>query len=827
MINVGQISIFNFRLTFVAIILLLGVFIPLLHNSSATTPAYNVDFTLDKEIYSPGDKVTITIKSPLYDKTLISLDVIEGTSDKRIFHIQKTIKDSSVRDADSDIVLYNPYRPTLPPITIDFALPNTVNVDYYYLNIVTYDMRLINYGYAGAIYTGNAMIFTNELARNIVVTDVNIDSNKEYRPGEGMPISFQISDGTGRAVLWTRPAISLIQENGNFYAGSQLSSSSGTFSTNFGIPKAAPPGTYKLIITPDSFSFGGPHSFESREYTINNIIVKGTPVTSEPMQIAQYFNYRESNNVYPDFFSDGQVTAGQDIIFSSRQDRLYDYGNELVIPPLKDVHVDLQIVNPDGQTVYQTTKMVKDDGTMEDIVFPITNELKLGVYEVYYKPSRNGIDFNYGTEMLQFYVTNLQEFDVESNLGAKYKVFFDSRDLDVSNLIYDDESKTFAFEFKNGHFFKHPHFRSSDYRAAGYASISIPKHLLADPAEIKVGDKIVDFTTLRKDYHFSSQLGSEEIINPWVESAGPYFLDYQKDHYGNADDSNALIRIGPIYDDEGKLIIKLLDPPKSPNSILTIENARFSNYSYSEPISQGVTDRPIDISAYITNPFNIQVPYTAVVEVRNSKGITEFLKVQEDTGEFSQISASWVPLHPGNYELRILLLNNLENPQLLADLATADISIIPNPDIPLPPFPDISKVIEVGKSEVFELTTYESDSERKFSWVQMTVDNVTTHTGNIEYVPYKDGFITLVVNHKILNLDNFDIPAYYQIEAIVDGDRYPTQTMGGDWGNILPNESRDSFAAIQVVDTSKEVTFNIKDPSTGQSLWMFTVQISD
>jgi plastocyanin len=73
----------------------------------------------------------------------------------------------------------------------------------------------------------------------------------------------------------------------------------------------------------------------------------------------------------------------------------------------------------------------------------------------------------------------------------------------------------------------------------------------------------------------------------------------------------------------------------------------------------------------------------AIVEVRNSNGITEQLGWQpgdfERQGESGEIGVSWVPVNSGNYQLRVFAISSFEHPAVLSPVATSDVTVEENP----------------------------------------------------------------------------------------------------------------------------------------------------
>ncbi len=588
-----------------------------------------------------------------------------------------------------------------------------MEVNYYHMKIAVYlpDYRYTSYM---RIYAGSAIIFTNEDARRIFVTDLTIDTNREYRPGDGIPISFQVKDGQGRNVNFARPHIMMCNQSKTFCVSMMAESPTDTYSVNFGIPRQTPVGIYTMTISPGVYPADSVYAFTAQPLTIDGIAIKGSPATSEPMEIAQYFNYNETAGVPSHFIKDGRITYGQSLILSSSQQRLFSYGNEQIEVPLEDVTVQFLISDPEGNIVFNETRIVDQNGRIDDLVFPITEDLKRGAYEPYHRPAKNGIDFHSGAERWTFHVTNMQKLNVTvpySSQKEQATLYFDSRDLDVTGYSYDSVNKTFSFDIKHNHLYKHKRY-SPLYNNDGFAFISIPKHLLAEPFEVRIDDnKVVDFTLLEQYYYFAAEW-NQTVVNPYLVGWEPERPD------GN---SHTLITVGPIYEN-GTITIKLLGI-NNPNrtgqqlgefrDILGIESAGFWGSS-GEPVSLTEVGGYTTLSAYVKNPYEVDIPYVAAAEVRNSEGVTEFLTIANDTvsafspsGEgTTRVWIPWQPREAGQYQMRLFLLSNLEDkPQILTRVYSAEIAVNPRPEPEKPPVPDVAKTIHIEKSKEVALTS--------------------------------------------------------------------------------------------------------------------------
>lgn len=179
--------------------------------------------------------------------------------------------------------------------------------------------------------------------------------------------------------------------------------------------------------------------------------------------------------------------------------------------------------------------------------------------------------------------------------------------------------------------------------------------------------------------------------------------------------------------------------------------------------------------------------------------------------------------------MRLFLLSNLEdNPRILTRIYSAEITVNPKPEPETPPVPDIARTISIGKSKEVGLTSYEKNRNGELAQAIITLNNVTTHTGDVDNLMHKEGFITLILNYTVENIDNYAFYAQPEIEAIVDGDTYPYELLSGTLGSVLlPNEKWDSWVAIQIIDTALYATFDIKDSYTRNTVLKVTVSLEE
>ena len=87
------------------------------------------------------------------------------------------------------------------------------------------------------------------------------------------------------------------------------------------------------------------------------------------------------------------------------------------------------------------------------------------------------------------------------------------------------------------------------------------------------------------------------------------------------------------------------------------------------------------ISATVNNNSTEDETFVAMVEARSSIGITELLEFQiaQASGDNSvEFGISWTPEEAGTYELRTYLLSGLQEPQVLSEVTTKQITVEEN-----------------------------------------------------------------------------------------------------------------------------------------------------
>jgi hypothetical protein len=90
------------------------------------------------------------------------------------------------------------------------------------------------------------------------------------------------------------------------------------------------------------------------------------------------------------------------------------------------------------------------------------------------------------------------------------------------------------------------------------------------------------------------------------------------------------------------------------------------------------TGQQVVLTTTVTNNVDDELPFVALVEVRDASGITNFLAWQTgvmDAGDRTEVGLSWTPENAGDYTVRTFVISNLNNPQVLSEVQTTNISV--------------------------------------------------------------------------------------------------------------------------------------------------------
>ncbi len=103
---------------------------------------------------------------------------------------------------------------------------------------------------------------------------------------------------------------------------------------------------------------------------------------------------------------------------------------------------------------------------------------------------------------------------------------------------------------------------------------------------------------------------------------------------------------------------------------------------FSRELVEATAGEQFIIRTIISNDCYKDEPYVAIIEVRNSDGVTEYIGLQSGvltglTGK-TEIGVSWVPPHGDSYELRTFTISSLENPMILSPIMTTTVTIADN-----------------------------------------------------------------------------------------------------------------------------------------------------
>ena len=111
----------------------------------------------------------------------------------------------------------------------------------------------------------------------------------------------------------------------------------------------------------------------------------------------------------------------------------------------------------------------------------------------------------------------------------------------------------------------------------------------------------------------------------------------------------------------------------TPHAVI-VRDLNGNGVSVIRPDEQVVFEAPVDNP----DPSRVQ-PFVVLMEVRDVNGVTQFLAWQKGTlsagVESSTIGISWRAGAAGDYQVRSFVLDNMENPTVLADVRTTNVSV--------------------------------------------------------------------------------------------------------------------------------------------------------
>lgn len=95
-------------------------------------------------------------------------------------------------------------------------------------------------------------------------------------------------------------------------------------------------------------------------------------------------------------------------------------------------------------------------------------------------------------------------------------------------------------------------------------------------------------------------------------------------------------------------------------------------------LSSVTAGQQVVLSTSVVNNLDRAQPFAAILEVRDSSGVTVFLAWQ--TGSLNQagqtqVGLSWTPDNPGNYTIRTFVISDLNNPQILSKVMESQITV--------------------------------------------------------------------------------------------------------------------------------------------------------
>lgn len=437
------------------------------------------EIILDKDYYHPGDEVNLEIHFIEEWGSSVELSVIEGPhTGNRIFTTINPITDFS------------------QPLKIKFTLPE--DSEFYQYLIVATMTGQGNYDNLATKYIPGVLFFTKQDADKVSLSDFFIEFGNikdDVLPGQTIPIKFKIIDGAGNAIPNAITHVGICDEsldeppswvavlpghrygikNSQSYSGCiflqrNIPSFNDEYDFKMEIPNDAPSGKYKLNIWYElAYPYG---ATLAKTFDIN---ILEEPINPDEPAILVATDKEIDYGEIPEFLQDDEfLTYGQSITFYTYQmanvsgdirgnpqnipERYKDDCCIGTLPAIPDVNVHIFVTDPDRKIVFSENTNGGSEGNFEYLKFNLTNDLKPGIYEIYYNITKNGnyIQNRGANNPDHFYLVNNTKFTTNAE-GKSFDVYFQSVDVKATNMEFDQGSKSLTFDLEkiNGKFYNH------------------------------------------------------------------------------------------------------------------------------------------------------------------------------------------------------------------------------------------------------------------------------------------------------------------------------------------------------------------------------------
>jgi hypothetical protein len=97
-----------------------------------------------------------------------------------------------------------------------------------------------------------------------------------------------------------------------------------------------------------------------------------------------------------------------------------------------------------------------------------------------------------------------------------------------------------------------------------------------------------------------------------------------------------------------------------------------------QPVTTVNDGQQVVLTTNVRNTSPESMPFVALIEVRDSSGITVYLAWQTGTlggNQQTQVGLSWTPDQAGDYTVRTFVISSLQNPRILSPVAESEITV--------------------------------------------------------------------------------------------------------------------------------------------------------
>ena len=386
-------------------------------------------------VCSPG--FSTFFDNPVFNKTgTVPIKIYSncGVTDTNVSVI---VSDGSSADMHNKIFEQNVVV-NQSPIEVDFKIPNNATTDRFMITIMDQN---------GTIYN-RWMIFTNEAASHILISDVKIPQS--VKAGNPIPISANITDGLGRPIplLSATAAIEYPDCDGSDLSpiSAPMSRNSSEYTALINTGSDTLPSTFPLRISINKPQWYYPLYWQpawTGKVTIepsNNTTIQNSTI---PLEVGHLFHRMYDWSSIGPYYNGRNYAPGDDIVIKGQT------ATDGCGQPIPDVDITGEFIGMPAPVIKAHT--TSDSNGNFQIHFQTFPQLPMdadpingGVYSIELKAKYNGKDYSWNSnDEIMLYDIKRFTFNIE-NKSSTASVLV-NYGYQVDSLTLDKESKSLSF----------------------------------------------------------------------------------------------------------------------------------------------------------------------------------------------------------------------------------------------------------------------------------------------------------------------------------------------------------------------------------------------